>query len=86
MKAEFQLKLEKLIESQVKTVLKEQQDMFEKYDDTDLNGSGVEMALTQLIEEYTELIKKQIPKEDQNKVRQEIKKLWLYHIKNWVKL
>jgi valyl-tRNA synthetase len=78
--------LENYISKQVRKQLNEQLDMFEKYEDTDLNGSGVEMVLDNLIDEYVEMIKKQIPKEDQAKMRQKIKRLWMEKLKRWVKL
>lgn len=62
------------------------ENIFEKYDNTDLNGSGVETAIDSIIEEYTTLIKKQIDKVDQNIMRQAVKKLWLSKIKEWNKL
>jgi hypothetical protein len=61
-------------------------DVFMKYEDTDLNGPGCEMAIDLLIDEYNDLIRKQIPKTDQPLVRQAVKKLWLEKLNNWKKV
>ncbi len=56
---------------------------FEKYDDTDLAGPGVEMAIDELIEDIKGLIQKQIPSHDQNAARIAVKKLWKEKIDAW---
>jgi len=47
------------------------------YDDTDLYGPGVEMAIDELIAEYSSMVKKQIPRADQQSVWLAIRSLWI---------
>jgi len=56
---------------------------FEKYDDTDLAGPGVEIAIDELIEDYKRLILKDIPQHDQYAARIAVKKLWKSKIDAW---
>lgn len=58
-------------------------DFFEKYDNTDLNGSGMEMAMDDLINEVRHLIQTQIPEEDRSKARIAIKVLWRDQLARW---
>jgi len=69
-----------------KKKLEELENLFIKYEDTDLNGPSCEDAINNLIDEFSGLIKKYIPKQDENLMRQTIKKLWLEKLKNWNKL
>ena len=50
------------------------------YDDTDLYGPGVEIAIDELIIEYSSMIKKQIPRADQQKVWLAVRSLWIEKI------
>lgn len=56
---------------------------FEDFQDTDLEGPGVEMAIDNLIADYDQTIKTSVPKELQYSARIAVKKLWLEKIKNW---
>jgi hypothetical protein len=58
-------------------------DIFETYNDTDINGYVQEMAIDELIEEAKNMIKRQIPSQDQNAARIAVKKLWLEKIAEW---
>lgn len=58
---------------------------FENYDDTDLSGPSLEMAIVEMIEEAKRAIKKEIPNDIklQTQARVAIKKLWQYHLNQW---
>lgn len=58
-------------------------DFFEVYDNTDLNGPGTEIAIDELINDYKQMIAKEIPEEDRYVARIAIKKLWQEKIANW---
>lgn len=56
---------------------------FEDFQDTDLEGPGVEIAIDNLIAEFDQIIKTNVPKQLQYSARIAVKKLWLEKIKNW---
>ena len=56
---------------------------FEDFQDTNLEGPGVEMSIDNLIADYDQAIKTSVPKELQYSARIAVKKLWLEKIKNW---
>lgn len=55
----------------------------EDFDDTDLNGSAVEMAIDDLISEFDQIIKKAVPQDLQYSARIFVKKLWASKLKDW---
>lgn len=55
----------------------------EDFDDTDLNGSAVEMAIDDLISEFDRIIKKAVPQDLQYSARIFVKKLWASKLKDW---
>lgn len=59
------------------------EDMFEKYDNTDLCGPGAEMGIQNLIMDCHALIQDQIPEEDRFEMRKAIQKLWIEKIQEW---
>jgi len=53
------------------------------FDDTDLSGPSVEMAIDDLIMDFEKIIKSEIPEELQYAARIQVKKLWRDKIMNW---
>ena len=56
---------------------------FEDFDDTDLNGPSVEMIIDDLIGEFEQIIKSQVPEELQDSARTSVKELWKYKLDSW---
>lgn len=59
---------------------------FEKYDSTDINGPSTEQYIDDIIYDLSQLIKQQIPQQDQYAARIAVKKLWLSKISDWKRL
>jgi len=66
-----------------KRVIPEEEDILVRYEDTNLYGPALEMAIDRLIEETTADIKEQIPEKDWREMTREIKKLWIEKIQSW---
>jgi hypothetical protein len=56
---------------------------FENFDDTDLNGPSTEMAIDNLIGEFEEIIKAQVPEELHDSARTAVKELWKDKLASW---
>jgi hypothetical protein len=56
---------------------------FENFDDTDLNGPSTEMVIDDLIGEFEQLIKSQVPEELHDSARTAVKELWKDKLASW---
>lgn len=63
--------------------LKINEDFFDKYEDTEIDGFKMEIAIDELIENTKDAINKTLPSEDRHMARIEIKKIWIEKIKRW---
>lgn len=74
-----------LLEEAYKHVLKEEtsSDVFEVYETV---GMSADVGLQDLITSTVQQILKEVPQQDQAKVRMAIKGLWVNMIKNWTSL
>lgn len=55
-------------------------------DDTDISGPGVETAIDELIENFSNYIDQQIPEKYKNVARQAVKVYWIQKLKDWNEL
>jgi hypothetical protein len=56
---------------------------FEDFDNTDLNGPSAEMVIDDLIGEFEEIIKAQVPEELHDSARTAVKELWKDKLASW---
>lgn len=73
--------------SEIKVITRPDHFDFEDYDDTSINGPGMEMAIDDLIDDVSVEIKKNIPDDKYLRLeaKREIASLWIEKIRWWMK-